>query len=361
MADIHEAAFSASYLAAHETLATTVPQLALQFSTYCHAYADLGAIVHPFCPTHFRDDCALAGLRVWYVTENEQGEPNLLLPEVPKQKALVATLVEGWRERLELALQAKQDRAALAWWRSCSYKHSAVLFLQASLSYRFLPVAAFRGQLARRLLLPQQLPSGERLACNLCTAATDLDPRFHHLTCLDAGAQSLRTRRHTAVQYSLLRLLTRLFGTEAVGLAPEVQEGTKADISLQPHGAASPLFIDISVTSPTTDLALRHHSDVQPDVAASLAEDRKREHYRAALAARNLRESCLVPFVLEASGRCGPAAVKFLDSLVSMAGVRLEVDARGAIRYFRAHMAGHILGANAKAQGVVGNTALRAL
>ena len=360
MADIHEAAFSASFLAAHETLAAAIPELALTFGRNSQAYADLGAIVHPFCPTHFRDDDAAAGLKLWLAPAT-QDEPDLLLPETPKQKALVATLVDGWRERLELALQNKQDRPALAWWRSCSYKHSAVLFLQASLSYRFLPVAAFRSQLARRLLLPQQFTTGDRLACSLCTDATDPDPRFHHLSCQDAFAKSLRTRRHTAVQYSLMQLLTRLFGTEAVGLGPEVVEGTKADLSLQLQGAASPLFIDIAVTSPTTESALRHHSDVQSDVAAGLAEDRKREHYRAALAERNLREEALVPFVLEASGRCGPAAVRFLDSLASMAGVRLEVDARGAIRYFRAHMAGHILGANAKAQRAIGTTALRAV
>jgi hypothetical protein len=357
MADIHEAAFSASYVAAHELLAGTIPAFAVLLAGRARDFADLGEVVHTHCPHLFVNDRPEEGLKLWRAPAAEE---DALLPETPKQKALVAPLVDGWRERLELELSANRDRAALAWWRSGGYKHSAILFLQAGLSYRFMPVTAYRSQLARRLMLPVQL-TGDQLACSLCEDAEDPDARFHHLTCTHPTAMSIRTRRHTAVQHSLFRLLTRLFGTAAVGIGPTVHAGTKADLSLQIPGATSPIFIDISVTSPTTVRALQHHSDQQEDVAAVLQEERKRERYRAALAAQNLREDALVPFVLEATGRCGPAATAFLESLATRPGVRREVDIRGSIRYFRAHMAGHILAANAKAQKEIGSTALRAV
>jgi hypothetical protein len=105
MADIHEAAFSASYVAAHELLAGTIPAFAVLLADRARDFADLGEVVHTHCPHLFVNDRPEEGLKLWRAPAAEE---DALLPETPKQKALVAPLIDGWRERLELELSANR-------------------------------------------------------------------------------------------------------------------------------------------------------------------------------------------------------------------------------------------------------------
>src|SRR6202007_1747289 len=98
----------------------------------------------------------------------------------------------------------------------------------------------------------------------------------------------------------------------------------KADIKLQ-TGAGFKL-IDVTIVSPTSGKAQRQGSRESPDVAAKLAETRKRTEYKTSLDEAGIRSQDYIPFAVESSGRFGPVARKFFDSLEKLPGLRQNVE-----------------------------------
>jgi hypothetical protein len=172
---------------------------------------------------------------------------------------------------------------------------------------------------------------------------------------MDPRCMSVRTQRHGRIQANLMQLLRRVFGNAAVSLAPAFPDGKRADIRLQPPGAASPTFIDVSITSPTTHKALHRHSYDSADVAACLRQTAKHAYYGASLAAQGLQDSALVAFVAESTGRFGPEARSFFNSFTTAAGRRTDVDIEGAVKYFKRHMMGQIMASNSECFRRTGN------
>ena len=133
------------------------------------------------------------------------------------------------------------------------------------------------------------------MQCACCRLTGDgdlLHPLYHGLNCADfSGA---RIRRHSFVQHCLADLLRRLFGGYAV----------TTEVHLETPGSATVV----------ADIALQTFSqpcDMTSLAAARVDEVEKRARYRAVLTLRGQADTAFIPFMVEATGWLGSAAVRF--------------------------------------------------
>ncbi len=103
------------------------------------------------------------------------------------------------------------------------------------------------------------------------------------------------------------------------------------DLSLATE--AGVIHLDVSIVNPAADRHLAAQSATSPLAAAGVGETVKRVQYRHTLDTLGLREDVLVPFVVEATGRLGPAAQAFLDRLDALPGRRGQVDMASTVRF----------------------------
>lgn len=353
---IRNTAFVASFLAANAQLTSLNRPLVTRLHAHSANLEPILAVVHQLCPhltsmtTNLADGSEVRTLSYWQPTGAGEDRDNVA-PEAPKQKELLKTLYLAQRGALRAHLTEIGDRPGLAFWRSCCFGSSTSPFYLANVHFHSLTPAAFQTALAMRLLIRKQLPPGQQFLCSAChaieTGATNaLDPLFHCLSC--PSCQGIRTNRHNSVRDVLQQLLVRLFGANNVAVEEGQQPGLRrSDITLQ-HNAGYTLF-DVSVVSPTTARALAHHSCDTQDAAAKMIEDEKRHSWSETLIARQLAPSALIPFVLESSGRFGPAALKFLKELASFPSLRPEISAAPTISFFKKQMQERIFSANHQA------------
>lgn len=235
------------------------------------------------------------------------------VPETPLQRTLCVPIREQTSNAINMALQG--DRRALAWWRSGSFPNAGAWMRVTPLATLNLAPSEYRTALSLRLLLPARgTPEGAYLQCGVCGNADKVhDYRYHALNCTRTG--DIRSQRHTAVKHALADMLVALFGSASVAVETPLGPNLRApDIILTVGNNIK--IIDTCIINPTADRYGSRGAEPPPaGHAASMAEHRKRTAYAASLAARNLAPETFVPFAVETTGRLGPAATCFVESL----------------------------------------------
>jgi hypothetical protein len=244
---------------------------------------------------------------------------------------------------IELRDILKDDSAALAWWTSCAYEQSTVLYGIAGAKMYHMTPEAFRTSIAMRLLLPVTLEGN--FSCTQCQSTDDehtarLDPRYHGLHC--PRCQRSRTVRHDTLSKHLTDLLRRLFGEHAISVEPHLPNEHnatnphRADIKLQ-LGLAGLRYLDVTVVSPCSGKAItQHHSSSVPLAAATAQEHRKHLKYDASMRLQNLDTSHFIAFAMESSGQFGKEALNFLDTLPQFPHLRVsQQSATSSINHYK--------------------------
>ena len=83
------------------------------------------------------------------------------------------------------------------------------------------------------------------------------------------------------------------------------------------RGGVEKIIIDVSVVHPEGKMYIKNPilSHLNQDAAALAVENRKRLHYQKVSVPAAIPGSSVIPFVLESTGRLGPSAFSFLNSL----------------------------------------------
>ena len=367
LADIGTAAWAASFTHAAAVLAEHMPAHLLRCSCP-EALPSLDralVIVKHFVPTIIRsDDDAVddeTGLEFTFWPASA-ADPVPYMP-TPTQKSLCASVAADNKEKLVAVLASTGDRLGKAWHLSTSFSGSG-LWLSSSPGCRRLTPQAFRDNLALRLLLPATwAPPGAVMVCTHCDPYPEEDHtpdfRFHCLNC--RRGNGARTERHDAVRNCVANGLKKLFGPQAVQVEPHLQAAgaprlAEPDIAL--HTGAGVVYLDVSVVNPACQSHLGHRSDTDQAAAAAHMEQTKVNRYRETLLALGLEAGALVPFVVEATGRFGPAASQFMASLGDRPGIRPGVNVATTVRFMIATLRSHILVGNSVCTSRVRDLAL---
>jgi hypothetical protein len=171
----------------------------------------------------------------------------------------------------------------------------------------------YREALRLRMLLP---PHDDTVHLQRrCTTCRNNDvPTFHALSCFCTSAQ--RISRHNLIRDSLKDYVKAAVPDVVIYSEPSVPNPLggaspkKADLLLQ-LGPRS-VYVDVSITNPASTTNINLHN-TNPADAARAKENRKFADYRRAYGP-DMTDS-LVPFVLECTGRFGPQAAKFIDTI----------------------------------------------
>ena len=145
---------------------------------------------------------------------------------------------------------------------------------------------------------------------------------FHGISC--ALNQSLRTFCHTDILDLLFTLLKKRFPAADIGKerivgqmnpVDGIAHSVRADIVAK----VGPItyYIDVSTADPGCRKAMSGapSSVTNGDAAAKAREVTKRAHYGKVVAPARLPAEAIIPFVIETTGRLGPAAISFLFSI----------------------------------------------
>ena len=132
----------------------------------------------------------------------------------------------------------------------------------------------------------------------------------HCLGCF--ALQGLRTQRHNLLRDTLSEMLRKVLGPHAVSTSEPPFPGAQLDIRVTV--GASVKYLDVNIINPAAQEYMPQAS-IDGGTASIKAEANKRARYSAVLAEHGIAESALVPFVIEATGRLGPSALRFLDDL----------------------------------------------
>ena len=131
-------------------------------------------------------------------------------------------------------------------------------------------------------------------------------------------------RRHNEIQRVLKDYTKKYLGLPDHAICIEALAGTTAgtdlvapkrvtaDVSV--NVGADTLWIDVAVVDPGCQHYIqRYRSNEVPDAAAKAMETSKRNHYSTVKDPLPLPPASVIPFVLETSGRLGPAALGFIQ------------------------------------------------
>jgi hypothetical protein len=287
---------------------------------------------------------------------------------------LVASINTALSDELKTLLTNRGDSAGLAWHLSSRYKHSGAFLTPAVLPFsKVLTDPAYSGALSRRLLLNVRPNSGLPFFCSSCHRAhleddERMDPRFHAIHC--TACQGLNHLRHRHLLNTLVKLLISLYGEHCVQVEKEMfsplfenpppypideekgLHGRPADIMLTIGNII--YYIDVAVASPSSQRAIRAGSAVTPDTAATQREAEKRAKYAPLLAALGVHRDQFFPFVVEATGRFGPAATSFLTKLPQPDRIRAGVNVDSEVQFFKRKATAHVWLGNAFAMEACG-------
>ena len=105
----------------------------------------------------------------------------------------------------------------------------------------------------------------------------------------------------------------------------------------------------------TLTLTLTPGSSVTPDAAATQREAEKRAKYAPLMEALGVNPARFIPFVVEATGRFGPAASNFLKKLPHQDLMRPGVNMDSAVQFFKRKATAHVWLGNAYAMEACGH------
>jgi len=114
-------------------------------------------------------------------------------------------------------------------------------------------------------------------------------------------------------------------------------------------------YIDVAVASPSSQRAILAGSSVTPDAAATQREAEKRAKYAPLMEALGVNPARFIPFVVEATGRFGPAASNFLKKLPHQDLMRPGVNMDSAVQFFKRKATAHVWLGNAYAMEACGH------
>ena len=147
------------------------------------------------------------------------------------------------------------------------------------------------------------------------------DKPFHAASC--DGNKGLRTILHNKVRDALASLIRKCLRLPANAVQLEKEVGVKAngtaviaDIVVQ--NGAEKWIVDVLSKDPGSDSAVARNSDTIRDQTAKEGEGRKRAHYRQVTQPAPLDPMFVFPFVLESTGRLGPAAMGFVQRVCGL-------------------------------------------
>ena len=344
-------AFAASLTAASASLAAKCPALVNELHLQAQELRPVMLLARCITPTHYKvselpgeqstDALPLCVPRSWSPpldAGDEEAPPAL---EAPRQKTLTAALVGAQEAELSTLLAPSRFAKALA--RSHAHKGSAWFIAAVRFPLLRPSHAAMQVALSTRLQVAPPLPPIVR--CSLCgdILMDEVLCITHGLNC--AALQGQRTQRHTLIRDALAEMLRKLFGSTVVVLNPPVgplQLDVKVTLGLGER------YVDVSFVNPASSSAPATAGDVD-DAAALQRAHEKRLHYRNTLAGLQIDvDQCLVPFIIETTGRFGPDAKAFLDE-VTLAARALDHgrDPSGTITYYVDRMKHLILETNA--------------
>ena len=229
-----------------------------------------------------------------------------------------------------------------AWLRSSSYVGTGRwMEWCGGLDSRFiLAEAEFREALRLRLLIPP-FPSPGNVMCPTCQDVSLRDAPMHPLDC--NALRAWRTRCHNLVRDQLAKLLRKEFSDNDVQGDIRVEHSVvgatgitcKADIYC-PLPTRT-YIIDIAIVDPSAPSYTR--MDDSHEVADAAAKHRERDKTTFFNEAA-IDGAQFIPFMVEATGRLGPAARDFLHLIISRE--------RDALKDFLGHMSVTLAKLNAR-------------
>lgn len=252
-----------------------------------------------------------------------------LMMETLTEKTCSAVLGTGMRKaqkriytNMHTELLTAGHFSKAAWFLSAATSSTAYLLSTAGMEYEgYFGAAEFR--CAGRNTLgfgPLDATPGERKKCHCGYEYTLLEEPFHGMSC--ANTKGYRTKRHNEIRDLLFKLVKKRYPAvtpqqlqvEAnVGQYAGGERGVRADITWVHE--AEKLIIDIMVIDPGCQTYVKHPvlSFQSNERAAVWAENIKRNHYSKVVIPAKLNAHSVIPFIVEASGRLGPAALAFLN------------------------------------------------
>ena len=280
--------------------------------------SDKGVILSRFLcsdslPDHLVDQTATDWPKTKMETFIDERDPELPVDINPKKFYKTVSL-EMYQVQLQIVLNAltNANKHLEKRWLQASCFHNSARWIHwnGGVRQRFnFTNTQYKIASRMKLLLPLLSPGDEDLVCP-CKAANPIhlcDDPYHFLSCeLLRGQQ---TKRHTTV-CSILADFAAGFcsgGGEVVKEPPIPFGQTKRpDIRMRKAGGLTQ-FLDVAITNPCSATNMAHANAATTGNAALLNENRKRLEY---VGLHNF-----TPFVLEATGYMGAAALQFADKI----------------------------------------------
>jgi hypothetical protein len=250
-------------------------------------------------------------------------------------------------QNLHLKLFSQENKLAeAAWLVSSQYKNSG-RWLAGRNNIFFgkfgLLGDDFLEALRLRLLLPPILDDDlennpRKCLCNhICSAAKP----FHLLDCKLSKAYI--TGRHNKIRDLLFQFIKDCLPEGSViqkEIPFQVTTTTMITADIQYETNNNIHYIDVTVANPASQSYLNMGSATTADVASKFKEQAKSRHYE--VLGNAVQTGRFIPFALEATGRLGPAAVRFIER---MAGLRYDLKNRliDQINVVIAHFNGQLI------------------
>lgn len=357
---VHTTAWTSSFLQAANFLATNHPETCRAIhETASQELSPLLHVVRTVVPEQVQEAAGEWKLIIWEQELRWQDQlidqEVTLAPIIPTQRKLVQQLDTTDMDHLKETLA--NNPPGLAWWRSNCSRGISSWLRSATSSVKTLqldPSTFIRCVRMRLLLLhtPTHLtPDGTLFDCQACRSNLLPDAGevcLHGLNC--HNSQHLWTKRHNAVVACLADFLKKVYGTAKVGVEVRIEgyaaAPVVADIELRVDTRV--IWIDVAIPTPSSRTYLRLGSATADLVAAGKKENDKRSRYADVLHALHYNEDSFVPFVVEASGKMGLAAQKFIKMVSEDVANHMGNGYEGKLSFFLSRMQATIARYNAR-------------
>jgi hypothetical protein len=278
----------------------------------------------------------------------QQDDDNELQQQQPiSSKAIILAFHKRVAQNLHLKLFSQENkRAEAAWFVSSQYKNSGRwLAGRNNIFYGKFGLLGddFLEALRLRLLLPPILDDDLELNPRKCSCGhiCSATRPFHLLDCVYSKA--FITGRHNKIRDLLFQFVKDCLPEGSViqkEIPFQVTTTTMITADIQYETDNNINYIDVSVANPASQSYLNLGSATTADVASKHREQSKTRHYE--VLGNAVQTGRFIPFALEATGRLGPAAVRFIER---MAGIRHDLKNRliDQINVVMAHFNGQLI------------------
>jgi hypothetical protein len=278
----------------------------------------------------------------------QSDDDNELQQQQPiSSKAIILAFHKRVAYNLHLKLFSLENKQAeAAWLVSSQYKNSGRwLAGRNNIFYGKFGLLGddFLEALRLRLLLPPILDDDLEINPRKCSCGhlCSVTKPFHLLDCKHSKA--FITGRHNKIRDLLFQFIKDCLPEGSVvqkEIPFQVTTTTMITADLQYEIDNNINYIDVTVANPASQSYLDMGSTTTADVASKHREQAKSRHY--AVLGNAVQTGRFIPFALEATGRLGPAAVRFIER---MAGLRHDLKNRliDQINVVMAHFNGQLI------------------